>query len=529
LGKITTVRLAFLMLCSAMLARAAEPAAPTAPAPALTATEIPSPAGAGTFGPSLVTAPDGAVWMSWATRAMNGSSALLFSIFDRDAKRWSEPREIATGTDWFLNWADFPALSVGPNGHATAVWFVNNPAPVEPAPAAPQGHHGPGYRALISQTTDGGKTWSKPAPLTRESDAVEFVSLATLADGRVLAVWLDGRVKKIMAAHSAHVPNAPEPPMQLFARIVGADGPDVLLDASVCDCCQTALTAFLDGTALVAYRGRQPGEVRDIRSARFDGRAWKEPRTVNNDEWRIPGCPVNGPQLASDGGRVAIAWFTGAENNPRVLASFSPDAGGRFLMPLRLDSVKPLGRVDTLLLHDGAMLVSWVGGDGAVWLRRVSPEFSESITLQLAPPSAGRMKAVPRMALVRDYAGGKTSAEALVTFARGEEPGAATHLVTIPEGDLLEAEKSCDCAPTADQLQGFPIRATVVGSPAPGVLRVTHADLPGIFAAGTRDFRLATSVPAATTEPGRTLLGRIDRRDGAWWLSDIRLIATPQR
>jgi hypothetical protein len=527
------VRLAILILCSTALAFAAEPVQPT---PALTAAEIASPAGQGTFGPVLTTAPDGAVWLSWATRSMDGGNVFQFSVYDTAARTWGEPRRIAAGTDWFLNWADVPALTVGTDGRATAVWSVNNQVPPTPTDAAPKpaaaahAHDGPGYRAFFSQTSDGGKTWSKPAPLSRESESVEFVSLATLSDGRVLAVWLDGRLKKAMAAHMAHAGAAmPRPAMQLFARIVGADGPDVLVDASVCDCCPTALTAFLDGTALLAYRGRQEGELRDIRAARFDGRAWKEPRTVNNDEWRIAGCPVNGPQLASDGGRVAVAWFTAADNDPRVLASFSPDAGARFLMPLRLDSAKPAGRVDTLLLHDGAMLVSWVGGDGAVWLRRISPEFSESTALRLAPPADARVKVVPRMALLRDYAGGKTAAEVLVTFNRGDQPGAATHLVTIPEGELLEAEKSCDCAPTADQLQGFPIRATVVGSPAAGVLRVSHAELPGIFAAGTRDFRLATSIPAAATEAGRTLLGRIDRRDGAWWLSDIRLIATPQR
>lgn len=477
--------------------------------------EIPAPATAAATGAFVTVAPDGTAWLTWLDQ-QGAVTALRCATFDAAAGKWRAPQTIASGPDWFVNWADFPTLTVGPGGQATAVWFVNNPAPA--GGAAAHDHHGPGYHARVSRSTDGGKSWSAPAPLTRESKSIEFVSLATLADGRVLAAWLDGRGKQ-----------AGGKTQQLYGRILGTDATDTLIDPSVCDCCQTTLTAFLDGSALLAYRGRTAEEIRDIRVSRFRHGAWSEPRPLNHDEWRINGCPVNGPQLASDGGRVAISWFTAADNDPRVLASFSPDAGARFMMPVTINHVKPAGRVATQVLHDGALLVGWVDTNGATWLRRVSPEFTPADVVELAPAQSGRTKGFPRMALLRDYDGGATEAQLLVTFTRDSAPHLRTLLVHIPEGELLEAEKNCDCAPTADQLKGFSIRGTIADRPAgSAALRVQHLEVPGIFEAGTRDFKVEPAVLAAV-QAGRQFLGRIEKRDGAWWLFDVRLIASPAR
>ncbi len=483
--------------------------------PIIGVAEIPAPAlAAGASGPSLAMSPEGVAWLTWLEQS-GATTALRFSTYDSAASRWTTPRTIASGPDWFVNWADFPALTVGPDGHATAVWFVNNPAPAAPAPTAGHDHQGPGYRAFISQTTDAGQTWSAPTPLTRESDSVEFVSLATLADGRVLAAWLDGRAKK-----------AGGKKQQLFARIVGARDPDTRVDASVCDCCQTSLTAFPDGTALLSYRARREGELRDIQVTRFRGTEWDEPRSLNSDDWRIAGCPVNGPQLASDGGRVAVAWFTAADNDPRTLASFSSDAGGRFLMPLRLTEGKTLGRVATALLHDGAFLATYVDAEGALWLRRVTPDFAATAPVRLASGEPGRIKGFPRLALLRDYAGGKEPAKLLATFVREGVPGLTTLSITVPEGELLEAEKNCDCAPSADQLEGFPIRGTILSAEHDaGTLRVLHFEVPGILAEGIGEFIVSAETLARSDHPGRQFLGRIEKRSGAWTLIDVRLIA----
>jgi hypothetical protein len=484
------------------------PAAETrTPLAAITAQEIPSPAPVNASGVALATGPDGSAWLTWI-EPVDDQFLLRFARFDSRAGSWGPADTITKLEDWH-NSADVPVLTVGPNGHATVAVAVGKPGPSSD-----------GYAAGYLQTTDGGRTWNIGPPLTRGSRDVEFVSLATLADGRVLAAWLDGRAK----AKGGKA-------QQLFARVLGDPGPDVLVDASVCDCCPTALTAFPDGTALLAYRGRSDEEQRDIRVARFRGQEWDDPRPLNNDDWRLNACPVNGPRLTSDGGRVAAAWFTGADNDPRVLASMSPDAGARFMLPVRIDRGKPAGHVDTVLLHDGALLVTWLETDGSLWLRRVSPDFSPDEPFALAAGSNGRVQGFPRAVLLRDYAGGKSVAQMMVAFTREAGKGTAlrTLLVSVPEGDLLEGEKSCDCAPTAEQLQGFPIRGTVAQAlAATSELRVKHFEVPGIFAAGTRAFKAAPEVLAGAPA-GRQFFGRIERRDGAWWLFDVRLLAEPAK
>jgi hypothetical protein len=485
---------------------------------AISVEEIVAPFDGTAIGASITAGPDATLWLSWLEQT-GATSRLRFSRFNADGKRWQEPQTIAQGAGWAVKASDFPALTVGKNERATALWSVTNSASPTPQSATgthahAHGGHGPSYRAFISQTIDGGKTWTPGTPLTKESDIIEFASLTPLADGRVLAAWLDGRAK----AHGK--------PQQLFSRIIGEAGPDTLVDPSVCDCCHTSLTAFPDGTALLTYRGRSSEEIRDIRTTRFRDGRWDESRPVHQDDWKIAGCPVNGPQLASDGGRVAAAWFTAANNDPRVLVSFSANAGARFMTPSRISESKTAGRVSTILFHDGAILVTSVDIDGALWLRRVSPDFAPSAPVQLTTPSKGRVKGFPRMALLRDYVGGTNPAQLMVTFVTDEAPTLRTLLVTVPEAELLLAEKSCDCEPTTEELRGFPIRGTFIESTThSSTVRAKHFEVPGIFAEGAREFRADPSAFASAPRD-QQFVARIERRDGEWWLISPRFIAS---
>ena len=511
-------RIALVLLLTISL-RAAEPA---------TVVEtLPSPAGANSFGSNLSVSADGVAWLTWLETDSDKTTRLHAATLERGSKRWSQAQTLATGRNLSTGTADFPAVSAGRNGHATALWYVDN----APSPETSHLHHGAGYHAVTRATRDGGRTWSPPEKLSRESDLVEFAALTTLADGRVLAVWLDGRIKKARGLHAAHTDV--KPAQQLFSRIVGSKGPDVLVDGKVCDCCHTALTAFPDGTALLAYRGRDDDEARDIRVARFRGESWSASRVLNSDDWRINGCPVNGPQLASDGGRVAAVWFTAADSDPRILASYSPDAGGRFLMPLRLSSPTPApaGRVSTILLHDGAILVSWVDSDGALVLRRVTPDYSAAgPAVSLTSSEHGRIKGFPRLALWRDYRGGSSPVQLLATFTRESPARVETLLVTVPEGELLAAATDCDCSPTPEQLRGYPIRGSIVAvDRARGTLTVKHAEVPGMFTAGSTEFRVDAAALTPPAQPGREFLARFESSPDGWRLFDVRLIASGPR
>lgn len=514
----TASRLLFsisLFLSISAVARAAE----EKPAPRPSVVQLTSPAGPRAVGAALTTAPDGTLWLTWvepsAPAAKKSSpptpNRLRFATYDAPAQKWSAPRTIAERTDLPASSGDFPQLVHDGRGTATVVWT--------------DGRGG----ALVTTSSDRGATWSSPAPWTHAGHGVEKFSFVRLADGRVLAAWLENRTASA----------GPKPaPQQLYSRILPSTPPtpsapsspsshspnlstDTLVDASVCDCCPTALTAFPDGGALLAYRGRTDTEVRDIRTARFRGTAWDEARLLNNDDWRINACPMNGPRLANDGGRVAAVWFTAADNDPRILASYSPDAGARFLLPLRLDETKPAGYVDTLILRDGAILVVWLGADGGLWLRRITPDFATDEPFALAPAGTVSTKTMPRVALIRDYAGGTSSVQFMAAFAT--DTALRTLLVTVPEGELLTAKGNCDCAPTPDQLMGYSIRGAAAAiSPERGTLHILHDELPGLLFAGTHEFRADPSV-LASVKLGRRLFGRIEQRAGQWWLFDVRL------
>ncbi|MBI2813264.1 MAG: exo-alpha-sialidase [Opitutae bacterium] len=374
------MRLFPILFAAGMLSQAAA-AETTAPA------SIPAPSAPGAMGSSLAPGPDGAAYLSWLEPADNANWALKFSRYDAARQRWGDARLIAQGADFFVNWADFPVLAVQAD-RLTAVWFVNNPG-------GGPGRQGATYRALHSVSTDGGEHWSAPQPVTGASGSVEFVALQPLRDGRLLAAWLDGR------AHAAGSGR-----QQLYARMLGAPGPDVLVDGSVCDCCQLSFVPTTDGGALLAYRGRTNDEVRDMRVARFDGKNWRAPTALHADGWRIAGCPVNGPQLAECGDRIGAVWFTAADNQARVLARVSDNAGDSFGPLVRVDLGRPQGRVDSVMLADGTLVMSWLemtgkdtGRQGGIYLRTLSLAGRLSEPQLVAPSSTSRMSGFPRMVL----------------------------------------------------------------------------------------------------------------------------------
>jgi hypothetical protein len=179
----------------------------------------------------------------------------------------------------------------------------------------------------------------------------------------------------------------------------GAFTEEALLDARVCECCQTAM-APVEGGYFVAYRDRSPEEIRDISYVRFVSGRWSEPRTLSDDGWHLTGCPVNGPQAASDRNRLALAWFTASKDDPRVQVVFSENGGETFGAPVRVDAGKALGRVDVGLTGDGAV-VTWLARatrGGEVLARRVSPKGDASEIVTVASTGADRASGFPRIA-----------------------------------------------------------------------------------------------------------------------------------
>ncbi len=298
----------------------------------------------GSQSPHLYTSPAGMVYLSW-TEVKGDTSTLLFSRRGKDGE-WSVPNIIASGTNWFVNWADFPVLTTADDKHLLAHTLRKRS----------EGTYD--YDIWLSRSDDGGSTWKDIGLLHDDGIAAEHGFVSTVPYGsNFLFTWLDGRNTAGEAHHGGH-----GGAMTLRAAILtpsGEKSEEWELDSRVCDCCQTT-AAMTDQGPIVAYRNRSEDEIRDIYVTRWENGQWTTPAPVHDDQWHIEGCPVNGPQLAAKGNSVALAWFSGAEGDPAVKISFSGDAGKTFTSPVTLHQAAPIGRVDVLWVTEEKALVTWM-------------------------------------------------------------------------------------------------------------------------------------------------------------------------
>lgn len=297
---------------------------------------------------------------------------------------------VARGDDWFANWADIPGVRPLSDGRWLA-WWLQKSADATYA-----------YDVQLA-TSDDGIEWRPIGSPHHDGTPTEhgFVSAFDNADGFALA-WLDGRNTTSSGEHHGHGGG-------MTLRYGAFDGSGVQtaetqLDGLVCDCCQTDATATPDG-AIVVYRNRTEEEIRDIYAIRLVDGEWSEPVRVHADDWKIDGCPVNGPAVAAHGDNVAVAWFTAAGGEPKVHVAFSEDGGRSFAPPVRVDAGRPLGRVDIVLRPQDGAWVSWMeAGEGGaqLLLRAVDSNGLMDDSISVAGMTAARASGFPRMATLDD-------------------------------------------------------------------------------------------------------------------------------
>lgn len=337
----------------------------------------------GSAQPHLAVAPDGEVVLSWLTRREQATT-LYFSTLEAD--HWSDPVAVASGQNWFVNWADFPSVQPITGDLWAAHWLVKS---AEPTFA---------YDVAVSLSHDGGLRWAPPITPHNDGTPTEhgFASLFALQDQPAL-IWLDGR--QMIEGHDGAAPG----PMTLRGARLNVDqqvSGAQLLDDRVCDCCQTDVAVAATGPVAV-YRNRSEHEIRDIYVSRMEQGIWQAGRAVANDNWEISGCPVNGPAIDALGDQVAVAWFTAAAGRSRVRMAWSVDAGVTFSNPYDIDIDRAIGRVDVALISDTEAVVSWLrrgfSSQGEIVVRRVSSAGALGAVQVIAETTGGRPSGFPQM------------------------------------------------------------------------------------------------------------------------------------
>lgn len=351
--------------------------------------------GPGSAEPNLFATSDGRVVLTWHERVAERRHALR--VAQRERGRWSEPRTIAEGDGFFVNWADFPSLVELTDGSWIVHWLQKS---------------GPGtyaYHVALTRSVDRGASWGPALTPHRDRSDTEhgFVSMVPWERGAAL-VWLDGRAmvgEERREKGEGH--DMPQGDMSIRFTTVGTGGKlgeELVIDDRTCECCQTALARTASGL-VAAYRDRSEGEIRDIAVATYVGGKWSAPRHVASDHWHFPACPVNGPALSARGDTVAIAWFTAPGGEHRVSAAFSTDGGATWTAPIRVHDKRPLGRVDVELLSGDAALVSWLetGAEQAeIRARQVERGGRVGKSRLVARTDAARASGFPRMARAGD-------------------------------------------------------------------------------------------------------------------------------
>lgn len=331
---------------------------------------------------------NGSISLSWIS-TLNNDDALLHLTQLKDGK-WMKPLTIAKGSDWFINWADFPAHAINQNLILTSYLKKSSVGTYD-------------YDIMLNLRDFSGKKIKEDFLLNTDGFEAEhgFVSIVPNKNQGFFITWLDGRntTVKDLDGHTK--------PMTIRFAEITQNG-DIIneneLDGATCDCCQTsiAMTGF---GPIVVYRDRSDKEVRDIYTARNLNGIWEEPKLLHDDGWVINGCPVNGPKAVSNSSNLAIAWFTVVNDKPEVKVSFSNNNGESFGKPIALNDGDAIGRVDVAFLNNSEIIVSYMEFDNSgtyLRIKKISTAGEVSKPITISKIDGGRGSGVPQLEILNN-------------------------------------------------------------------------------------------------------------------------------
>jgi hypothetical protein len=352
--------------------------------------DLSSPASENASLPHLVKGGDNNLYLSWVKKGDSNWVEFKYSMLDND--QWTEPELISKGNDWFVNWADYPQLSVDKDGNKIAHFLAKSS----------NGTYSYDVNVVIKPNTE--EYWSPSIIPHKDGTPTEhgFVTMLPQNDGTFLLSWLDGR--NTGGGEHSEEGHGTGGAMTIRTAVLDMKGNltnEAELDARVCDCCQTGATMTQNGPIIV-YRDRSEAEIRDMAFVKLVDGIWSEPQMIANDNWNIPGCPVNGPRITALGNGAVSAWFTAAEGNAKVKMAFM--TGDSFDDPIIIDETSPIGRVDVIELDETTAMISWLDNEekSAIKYRKVSKDGTMSDPSILTETSDSRGSGFPQMEKVGD-------------------------------------------------------------------------------------------------------------------------------
>jgi len=328
--------------------------------------------------------------LSWIENKGDSLYILKYSEFKN--KQWSTAKTITSGKNWFVNWADFPSIAEH-NGKVLS-HFLEMSA---------QGTYTYDIKMKLGDLNN--EIWKDDFTLHNDGTKSEhgFVTTLPFKKDSFFVTWLDGR--NTSGGHGHHEGGS----MTLRTAEVILGGKiinEIELDAKTCDCCQTS-AAITNNGPIVVYRDRSNEEIRDIYITRKIDSTWTVPKAVFKDNWKIDGCPVNGPKAVAKNNSLVVSWYTSAFELPKVKIIFSKDGGQTFDAPILIDEVETIGRVDVAMIDEENVIVSWItSNDSKTVLKAMkvsrSGKKGEEVLVSEFDPS--RSSGFPQLEIMNDVA-----------------------------------------------------------------------------------------------------------------------------
>ena len=362
--------------------------------------------------PQLTSIGRDSVLLAWYRPRATGGYTFHFAQWT--SGKWGAPGTVVSDDSVFMHPTDLPSITRLANGELAAVWQrrVNKTTSGD----------GWQYEFRVQFSRDAGATWSAsviPHTGSTRGGEHEFHTAWATTDGKLGMAWIDPRDQTVVTPKDTTVPAQYLGAMQLVATSVAPDGsvaPEAIVDDVMCECCPNAAVMTPDGP-IVAYRDKRVPDgvprdslryemnvLRDLSLARLvagdstNPPHWVAGERVTNDGWIYNGCPNNGPALASHDQHVALAWWTGEGERPRVQIRWSDDGGRSFGPPQIVSEGRADGQV-SVAVAGPATVVAWLQA-GKVLARRFDASGVPGSVLTVGP-SGGKHR-LPSMVPLSD-------------------------------------------------------------------------------------------------------------------------------
>lgn len=293
-------------------------------------------------------APDGALWLAWAAagKVSVARSLDLGRTFTAPVAVNREPLDLDWGPD------ARPKIAVDRDDRVFVAFAIFKD----------KAFNG---EVLFARSSDAGRSFAAPVPITASAESQRFETIELDADGSLFAAWLDKRNRvPAKAKNEAYIGAA------LAFTWANDHGGTIsetrIAQDNTCECCRLGIAFAGLGRPVVVFRNVFDRTVRDHAVITFSDPWTPGPvHRISVDDWKTDACPHHGPSLAiSSDGAYHVTWFTSGSVRQGLFYARSTDGGRTFSEPM------PIGRFDRnpshpyLIAAQNALWLVWKEFDG---------------------------------------------------------------------------------------------------------------------------------------------------------------------